>query len=175
MESKFRTLDDIFSIEAGSAHYLLRLNGFQAQLAHLCDIQRKAAILLLQRARHLIFFFYKYVELSSDMHVYRFNKEKALEWLQRKVNQLVPSFGTVPLLQSSVAEALEKASTEQEKTGKAVFTVRQPFSDAEGHRLVSPRGRVPAVKISQHVVVQGTLRPSGVCGGALATDNISLF
>ncbi|KAI8145087.1 Ydr279p protein family-domain-containing protein [Fennellomyces sp. T-0311] len=94
LESKFRTLDDIFSMDDNNALYLLRLHGFQAQLAHLCDVQ----------------------EIASDMHVYRFNDEKALSWLQKKVNQLVPSFEAVPLLSSLIAEEVEKASTEQEKS-----------------------------------------------------------
>ena len=52
------------------------------------------------------------------MHVYRLNDKKALLWLQKKVDQLVPKFDSIKLLKSSITEDLSKVSTEQEKQGK---------------------------------------------------------
>lgn len=57
-EGKFRTLDDIFSIEnlgvpendytpAMEPHRLIELNGFKDQLAHLCDVQGRPSNRLL--------------------------------------------------------------------------------------------------------------------------------
>ncbi|KAI9276975.1 ribonuclease H2, subunit B [Phascolomyces articulosus] len=94
-DDKFRILDDIFSFnqDENNLAYLLRLKGFQEQLTHLCDTQ----------------------EVAQDMHVYRLNDQKALTWLQKKVDQLVPKFDTISLLKSSITEDLEKATTEEEK------------------------------------------------------------
>ncbi|KAI9493080.1 ribonuclease H2, subunit B [Zychaea mexicana] len=126
---KFRTLDDIFSSgsnnnnnndnddsdndnENNSITYLLRLKGLQQQLLHLCDTK----------------------EIATDMHVYRLNDEKALAWLQKKVDQLVPKFASIPLLQSTIAEELEKAATDKENQDiyrqEAVYLLSKYLSES---------------------------------------------
>ncbi|KAK4521787.1 putative secondary metabolism biosynthetic enzyme [Mucor velutinosus] len=88
---KFKTLDDIFSREnvkleiVGTetlddegitseeyskpidVHRLTNITGFTKQLAHVCDVQ----------------------EIATDLSVYKLNHEKALDWLVKKMDQLM--------------------------------------------------------------------------------------
>ncbi|KAI7903285.1 Ydr279p protein family-domain-containing protein [Cokeromyces recurvatus] len=84
-KEKFQTLDTIFSrenvqletigLEDSSStaeetidvHRLTSLTGFSEQLSHLCDTQ----------------------EIAPDLFIYKFNQELALNWLTKKVEQLI--------------------------------------------------------------------------------------
>ncbi|KAI8645680.1 ribonuclease H2, subunit B [Parasitella parasitica] len=107
-DKKFRTLDDIFSrenvrleivrtetiedegiISDGHSHpidvhRLTNIPGFTQQLAHLCDVQ----------------------EIASGLSVYKLNYEKALDWLVKKVNQLISNESFKTSFESTQQEAL---------------------------------------------------------------------
>ncbi|CDH60115.1 hypothetical protein RO3G_02482 [Lichtheimia corymbifera JMRC:FSU:9682] len=69
-EGKFRTIDDMFGCEQDMQHQkLLDLAGFEAQLAHICDIR----------------------DVSPELRAYRVNDDKVLVWLMKKMERLLPA------------------------------------------------------------------------------------
>ncbi|KAL0077858.1 Ydr279p protein family-domain-containing protein [Phycomyces blakesleeanus] len=105
----FRKLDDIFSsenilndidedikmtVKNTGLHQLSDISGLKEGIKHLCDTQDVG---------------------EGAFFVYRFNDQKALDWLRKKVDVLVDNFSTIPVLLDAVEDELESVNDKTEE------------------------------------------------------------
>ncbi|RUS21437.1 ribonuclease H2, subunit B [Endogone sp. FLAS-F59071] len=104
----FLTLDQLFdNVDNPSVARLASLQGFDASLAHVCDIK-----------------------VTQNMRAYRLNDDKAIAWLKLKVSRLSARFGSHTILRQLIQHIDAETLKEAQRSGMRYAYVHN-FADVK--------------------------------------------
>ncbi|KAL0084462.1 ribonuclease H2, subunit B [Phycomyces blakesleeanus] len=154
----FRKLDDIFSsenilndidedikmtVKNTGLHQLSDISGLKEGIKHLCDTQDVG---------------------EGAFFVYRFNDQKALDWLRKKVDVLVDNFSTIPVLLDAVEDELESVNDKTDKTSvfqrESINILARYLKQAWRQKLLDSYNLIEEVKEVEQYTAQDSTHQS---------------